>query len=89
MNIRMWTKTEIAEVERLATNGLSIKQVADKVGASYVQVNYLRKKLNISFVLRRPDYIDNSQYDANIRERWETLLPELKANLLRDIANYS
>jgi len=89
MNTRMWTKTEIAEVERLATNGLSIKQVADKVGASYVQVNYLRKKLNISFVVRRRDYRDNSQYDANIRERWETLLPELKANLLRDIANYS
>ena len=76
---RRWTKDEIAEVERLTNIGETMQQIADKLGASLHQVSYLRQKLDI--IKERQDPVDE-----RLRKRWVSLLPELKANLLRDIA---
>ena len=76
------TKLQIAAVEELAAEGLTIKQTADKLGATYHQVNYVRKKLEIQFTLGK--YTSETN-DARIRKKWERILPELKFNLLQDI----
>jgi len=78
------TKIQVAAVEQLAAEGFTIRQVANKIGATYFQVNYLRKKLEIKFTLGiRPTPEAN---DDQIRKRWVKILPELKFNLLQDIA---
>ena len=78
----MWTKDEIAEVERLTDIGETIQQIADKLGASLHQISYLRKKLDIK-VRQNAVYLPIA--DDRLRKRWVSLLPELKAKLLRDI----
>ena len=81
---RRWTKDEIAEVERLTNIGETMQQIADKLGASLHQVSYLRQKLDI--IKERQDPVYVTVADERLRKRWVSLLPELKANLLRDIA---
>ena len=82
---RRWTKDEIAEVERLTNIGETMQQIADKLGASLHQVSYLRQKLDIIKERQDPVYV-TTVADERLRKRWVSLLPELKANLLRDIA---
>ena len=80
---RPFTKLQVAAIEQLAADGLTIQQTANKIGATYHQVNHLRKKLNIKFVTGKYTTETN---DSRIRKKWERLLPELKYNLLEDIA---
>jgi hypothetical protein len=78
--VRRVTKDDVVEIERLAADGLTVRQVADKIDLTYHQVNNIRRKLDIDFKVR-----SITSYDHRL-SKWERLLPELKANLLRDIA---
>ena len=80
-----WTATDIEKLRKLAIAGKSQVYAAEVLGRSAGSVSGTCFRNGIKFHAKRVELASHTPDDV-LRKRWEAMLPLLKENLRRDLA---
>ena len=78
----IWTPDALSLLRQLSIEGLTRREAAHRLGASYNSVRHACSRYRVSF---GGGMKPSDEADADLRARWNAILPRLREGLRRDL----